>query len=320
MTHPFAKTIDSAVSYLRDRQRETGEFAVYISQTSARMDGELFEVPTPFGATFTIHALQHVDHPDVRAMIDRACKYVVNTMTPTGVWFYMPDPVHAKRWNDLWPDADDTAACAHALLSNGISPPGLANTRSVLLEHRDPRGVFLTWLDHKTRPPGNDIDTVVLSNILLYLGETPDTRPSIDYLNHIIENNAEHNSYWYYLDHLSLYYMLSRAMHSGVTGLQRSRPSVVERTLRHRQGDGGFGSDLQTALAIATLLNCGARAEVGAAVEALVKRQRGDGSWTSEAFYCAQKPPLPGTIVFWLGSAELVTALCIEAIARSAAK
>jgi hypothetical protein len=318
MMHPWAKAIDSAVSYLRDHQRETGEFAVYISQKSARMDGELAEVPTPFGATFTIHALRHVDHPDVRPMIEKACKYLVNTMTPSGLWFYMPDPALAKQWGDLWADADDTACCAHALLSNGISPPTLANNKPILLDHRDSRGLFLTWIDYKTRPPGNDVDTVVLSNVLLYLGDTPETRPAIDYLNQIIESNAEQHSYWYYLDHLTLYYMLTRAMRNGVTRLERSKPFIVERTLRRRERDGGFGSDLQTALAIATLHNCDAQAEVGAAVEALAKRQHGDGSWTSEAFYAAQKPPLPGTFVFWCGSADLVTALCLEALSRSA--
>jgi hypothetical protein len=233
----------------------------------------------------------------------------------------MPNPEEYKRWNDLWPDADDTGTCAHALRTSGISPPELANARNILLEHRDPRGVFYTWLDHKTRPPGNDVDAVVVSNALLWLGQTPETQPSIDHLNKIIADNAEHNASWYYLnEHLTIYYMLTRAMrYGGVTGLERSKPLIVERTLQRRQADGGFGSDLQTALAISVLLNCDARAEVGAAVEALVNRQRADGSWTAHAFYCAQKPPLPGTIVFWIGSAELTTVMCLEAIARSRA-
>ena len=318
MTHPFAKTINSAVSYLRDRQRETGEFTVYTSRQSARMDGELIEIPTPFATTFVIHALRHVDHPDARPMTDKACKYIVNMMTPSGVWFYMSDPEQAKQWGVVWPDADDTGCCAHALLSNGISPPALANNKPILFEHRDPRGLFLTWLDNKTRPWGNDVDTVVLANVLLYLGDTPETRPSLDYLNQIIADGAEQDSYLYYLDHLTLYYMITRAMRSGVTRLERSKPAIVERTLRRRERDGGFGSDLQTALAIATLLNCDARAEVGAAVEALVGRQQPDGSWPSDAFYAAQKLPPPGPFVVWWGSAELTTALCLEAIARSA--
>jgi len=316
MKHPFAKAIDSAVAYLRQRQRDTGEFPVYISQTNPLMAGEIVEVPTPFGATFTIHALQHVDHPDVPAILDRACRYVLASMTKAGVWFYMPQPEVAQKWLDFWADADDTACCAHALLSRGISPPELERGRKILMEHRDDQGRFLTWLDHGTRPPGNDVDAVVNANVLLWLGETPETRPAIDYLNQIIETNAEHHSYWYYLDHLTFYYMLSRAMKSGVSRLEKSKPFIVERTLRRRQSDGGFGTDLQTALAVASLLNCGARSEAASGVEALVERQRDDGSWSLEAFYAAQKPPLPGTFIFWCGSAELTTALCLEGIAR----
>lgn len=316
MTAPFVTVIDKAVALLRTRQRGTGEFATSVSRTSARLDGTLEELATPFDTTFVIECLRHVRHPGVPAILDRACQYLVKAMTPDGVW-YWADPVLLKQWLAHWPDADDSACCSHALLAMGISPPELARNQQLLLGHRDPRGAFLSWLDHGARPQGNDVDTVVNANVLLYLGETPETWPAIEHLNHVIASNAEYHSYWYYLDHLTLYYAMSRAWHAGVTGLAPSRPALIERTLQRRAADGSFGSDLQTALAITTLINCGARSEIGPAVEVLAGRQQPDGGWTAEALYAAQRPPFPGIFIFWCGSVALTTALCLEAIARA---
>lgn len=316
MTAPFAKTIDSAIALIRARQRSTGEFATSVSRTSQRLDGPLEELTTPFDTTFVMDCLRHVHHPEVPAIRDRAAQFLVKAMTPDGVW-YWADPVLLQQWLAHWPDADDTACCSYALRTMGIEPPELARNQQLLLGHRDPRGAFLSWLDHGKRPQGNDVDTVVNANVVLYLGETPETRRAIEHLNHVIASNAEHHSYWYYLDHLTLYYAISRALHAGVSGLEPSRRFLVERTLQRRDPDGSFGGDLQTALAIATLINCGARSEVGPAVEVLASRQHDDGGWTAHALYAAQRPPFPGIFIFWCGSTALTTALCVEAIARA---
>lgn len=304
----LADSIASAVAFLRARQLENGEFAIYTS-TSRNLDDELVYNTTPFVTTFAIHALQEVKHVDVSSMIDKACKLLLSKMEPPGLWRYwhrVPVP----------PDADDTGCCSHALISAGAAPPDLTENRAVLFANRDERGLFHTWLDGDKRPIANDVDSVVNANVVLYLGDIPETRPAIDYLNQIIESNTERQSYWYYLDDLTLYYVMSRALRRGVASLERSKPFMVERTLHRRQSDGSFGSDLQTAMAISILLNCGHSADLGSAVEALVKRQQTDGSWVPEAFYGAPKLPPPGPFVFYFGSAELTTVMCLEAIAR----
>ncbi|WP_437321860.1 hypothetical protein [Sorangium sp. So ce385] len=298
--------IESAVSFLRARQMESGEFAIYTSMNS-RFDDEPAHNSTPFVTTFAIHALQEVTRLDVSSMLDKASKFLLSKMEPPGLWRYwhrVPVP----------PDADDTACCSYALISAGAAPPGLAENRPVLFANRDERGLFHTWLDPK-RPIANDVDCVVNANVLLYLGDTPETRPASDYLNQLVESNTEDSASWYYIPRQTAYYAISRPLRRGVSRLEPSGRLIVERTLRRQVSDGSFGSDLDTAMAISTLLNCGHSSCLDSAVEALVRRQQTDGSWGRDAFYGAPRLPPPGPFVFWFGSAELTTALCLEALA-----
>ncbi|XYI03934.1 prenyltransferase/squalene oxidase repeat-containing protein [Sorangium sp. So ce1128] len=303
----LANTIESAVGFLRAGQMESGEFAIYTSLNS-RLDDELVHNSTPFVTTFAIHALQEVTRPDVSSMLDKACKFLLSKMEPSGLWrYWYRTPLPA--------DADDTACSSHALISAGVAPPKLAENRQVLFANRDQRGLFHTWLDGDRRPIPNDVDGVVNANVVLYLGDIPETRPAIDYLNQLVESNKDEGASWYYIPHQMLHYAMSRLLRRGILGLEPSRPFIVERTLRRKVSDGSFGSDLNTAMSISTLLNCGYSSDLDSAVDALVRRQLPDGSWGREAFYGAPRLPPPGPFAFWYGSAELTTVLCLEAIA-----
>ncbi len=310
----FEGAIDAGVAFLRERQAPNGEIADYFCGDE-RMRGELVYFVSPFPAAFVADALRHVDHPDAGTVVAKARTFLLDTMEGPGLWRYW-----YRDDLPLPPDADVTACAGHALAGLDAPPSALAENRRVLAKYRDDDGLFYTWLDDGGYRGDNDVDSVVNANVILYLGETPETRPAIEFLNQLIEADEEADTYWYYLDDLALYYTMSRALYRGVDGLAKSRAALVERARRRRAGDGSFGSDLQTAMALLTLLNCDHEgpADLAPALEALAGRQRRDGSWACEAFYAGPPPPDPRQA--WFGSAELTTGLCLEALARGRSK
>jgi len=153
----------------------------------------------------------------------------------------------------------------------------------------------------------------VNANVLLYLGERPETSAARDLLVQAINRGMEESTYYYYLDPLALYYMVSRAYVHGARGLERCRDAVLRKTLARRTEDGAFGSTLASALALCTLANFGVPISDGARV--LADAQLPDGSWGDHVFYAGPEPPSPHA--FWWSSPALTAALCIEALSKA---
>jgi hypothetical protein len=249
-------------------------------------------------------------------------------MDPGGLWRYWTRK-NEKRVM-IPPDLDDTACASHLLTSHQV---GIPNNRSLFHDSRDPRGAFYTWLYKadslakwllwcRTRGKAfsytnqlwqwtgkDDVCAVVNANVLLYLGETPQTRRAIDYLLETIRDGREDTEIVFYAHPLSLYYMLSRAYAAGVSALAPARESIRARIAALRHPDGSYGDELLTALAINSLHNLG-ETPAPNSIEALLRSQRQDGSWPRIPMYGG--PPVADTF----GSADLTTALCVEALAR----
>jgi hypothetical protein len=153
------------------------------------------------------------------------------------------------------------------------------------------------------------IDCAVNANAVLYLGESAETRHALDYLLDVVLQRREGTCSHFYLNRLSLYYMLSRACFNGVSALVETREPVTDRIIAMQQSEGSWGNALQTALAVCTLLNFDKPGPyLNRGVEYLLAAQREDGSWTRIPMYHGRSP--------YYGSEELTTALCLEALAR----
>jgi hypothetical protein len=114
----------------------------------------------------------------------------------------------------------------------------------------------------------------------------------------------------YYPSRLALFYVVSRAFENGISCFERSREKIVSDTLGLQKASGSFGSDLETALALNTLLNFGyVGGEVDSGIGYLLKEQSGDGSWGMDCFYTDFGPT-------YYGSRELTTALVVEAMRK----
>jgi hypothetical protein len=287
---------------------------------------------SPFVTSLAIQSLEfarHV-HPGVAGMIERGCRFLLSEMEPGGLWRYWSRK--NARSAIIPPDLDDTACISHALKANGFSVPP---NQYLFLDSRDAKGAFYTWLykpdsyrklllwlrtrgrafSHRREIWGwtrkEDVCAVVNANVLTYLGETPETSRALTYLKEVILQGRENQAIVFYAHKLSLYYALSRAYFCGVSALSDVKSTIVERIMELRLSDDSFGDELLTGMAICSLLNLGqVHTELGRSVEFLLSTQQPDGSWKRIPAYGG--PPLPTTF----GSADLTTAICLEALAR----
>jgi hypothetical protein len=289
------------VDFLAGRQLAHGEFACF-RHPDPSLAGEGVLDSSPFVTTFVLHALELVSHPAKESMRGRAFAFLEAEREPPGVWRYWT----SRQGSVIDHDLDDTACASFALRDRSKQ-----DNLEVILANRHESGLFKTWL----RPPDadNDVDGVVNANVLLYLGERPETTAARDIVTAAINDGREQAASVYYVEPAALYHAVARAHAHGVTGFVRCRDAVADKL-------GGAGEDpLASALSLCALADFAIDrpAERRRRLEALLARQSADGSWPRAAFYAGPEPPAPHAV--WWGSEELTTSLCIAALARSAA-
>jgi hypothetical protein len=230
------------------------------------------------------------------------------------------------------PSLYETSCISHCLKQNGITIP---DNQWLFYESCDSRGAFFTWLYRadslrkwllKQRTHGqafcysawrpvDDVSAAVNASAIRYLGDTPGTRRAIQYLNQIIQEGSEYQGLADSALRFSLYYTLSRAYAEGVKAFAGIEPLLIEGIGKLRQANGSYGDELLTGLAVCTLLNLNVDWEgMKPAIEFLIRTQRRDGSWRRSAEHAGNPNRTP------FGSADLTTAICLEALARHGAE
>ena len=270
-----------------------------------------FERP-PFISAFCVLALESCDEPKARAMCAATRAYLVDTMEYPGLWRY---------YRHLPQDLDSSALCSLVIGNH----PWILLERNVpeILANRDENDRFQTWILADDEPDvvstfRIEADPVVNANVIAYLGDRPETRAALQWLEGlIIEDNLEGTSKWY-PDTASIYYAITRALLRVPSALDPLRPVLADRILGLRDGKGEFGNILQAAQAVSALYNIGSLEGIDAEHQALgfLDSQRGDGSWPELLAFGDQE--LKWGLVGQIGhGSELVTsAFCIEALAR----
>ncbi len=332
-----SRSLRMAVAYLAQSQLPDGEFQTeFCVERHETADGHIIEDlvfdSSPFVTSLVVSSLGFAVHLGlgVEAMMERGCRFLEADMDPGGLWRYW------SRKNDkryiIPPDLDDTACISHLLATRGIAIP---DNRGLFFDSRDSRGRFYTWLYTansarkwllwwRTRGKAfsyddqiwqwtgkDDVCAVVNANVVLYLGESQQTRGAIEYLMRVIREGSEEKEIVFYANAMSLYYMLSRDYYSGIAAFGAVKTVMMERIQALQQPDGSFGDELSTGMAICSLLNMDADCTgLERAAKFLTDTQRPDGSWRRIPMYGG--PPVPTTF----GSADLTTAFCLEALAR----
>ena len=314
-----------AIDFLEENQLDDGELPIY--EESSNFDS------SPFATSLILYSLSFLNNRNyenkVKTIIDKGIQFLVQEMELGGLWRYWSSK--NDKHTMIPPDLDDICCISYVLKMNNIPVP--KNT-DVILDNRNQEELFYTWilprsiksltlnlitfgkaLSHSKKlwqlTKKDDICCVVNANVLLYLGETPQTQKSLEYLIDVVLVGNEEEYSAFYSNKLSFYYMLSRAYFNGVTSLGVVKIPIVTKVLNLQQTDGSFGDELLTALAICTLLNFNhVVPNLEKAIEFLLKTQQVNGSWQRIPMYGGQL----GKNFF--GSEALTTGFCVEALAR----
>lgn len=329
-------SIERGLDFLRQNQLESGEFRVLMSTNELKDDC----VPdsSPFATSLIAYSLGFSKSEKAKSMLDKAMRFFLNEMDGPGVWKYWTK--QHKFNKTIPPDLDDMACVSYVLRQNNIPFP---SNDSLIMLNRNPEGLFYTWLTPRWPMPlslaywrvvfrqwrnpvsnyyfwklneseVNDVDCVVNANVLLYIGNRPETRPVVDYLIEIINRGQESCCDKWHLNRFTFYYVVSRNYRSGVTEFESVRDTIIKKILDAGNPDGSIGANvLETALAICTLLNLSCtESELKGAIKFLVENQLIDGSWPRDVLYYGG----PKRYYGW-GSEELTTGFCLESLIRA---
>ena len=180
--------------------------------------------------------------------------------------------------------------------------------RLVLRQLRTPLRSRAFWTTNDLSP--GDVASVVNANVLLYLGDGPETAGVSDYLHDVLRSDREAESDQWYRSRFSFYYAVSRCAYNGIRSVEPLLDVIAERIIGAAGTDGSIGADaLDAAQAVCALQNCRrSGAEVDSAVEFLLSGQSAEGGWPVAPFYFGRD--------LQFGSEEVTTGFCLEALSR----
>ena len=278
------------------------------------MNPELTGTPrserAPFVAALGCLSLRECPGPRSERLRERTRAYLLSIMEYPGVWRY---------WPSLPPDLDDTAVCSLAV---GEHPwLALGHTLPTVYRKRDRKGRFRTWMAKGDgTSEWDDIDSVVNANVVVWLGDRAQTAGAQRWLGTLLDGRREAGSSRYYPDPMDLYAALSRLgpEPTGVNDAFDGLGAVLAaRILSCRDPSGNFGDEKRTAQALSALDRLQAwpaASEIARSVGYLLETQCDDGSWPSGLVWQGPPPPNPPSVGF--ASEALITAYCMESLAR----
>ena len=308
------RAIERGVAYLESAQLASGELPIEISLTPD-MTGECVREPCVFPTALAARTLSITSAADrVRS---RALDFLEREMHPDGLWRHPSSdkPIHY----DTPLDVDDTSIASVALATAGRQVP---DNRPFLIANRDGRGLFKTWIvrwwPHPlltyrffkyTTAEVSDVDAVVIANVVIYLGDCEETRPSIAHMLEVLRGNNESISTKWYESRFTVWYFFSHA-------LREIAPEAGEMIVPRAEAATPRNA-LELAAAISTLLLWNRTTDV----TPLMAEQLESGAWPRTGFYHMglkeispnEFRPTPP----WWGSEALTTMFAVEALTRA---
>jgi len=333
------RTIDQAIAqgvdYLHQHQFPNGEFCLYLGHEDNLKD--TIPYSNMFSTSLICYSLLKLSHlPKAKEMLDLSGTFLQFQSMRAGTWN------NFTSWAPLFKvcpaDVDNTACASKVLQSLKRDYP---MNRDIMLCNRNSKGLFYTW--YTLRPNTtwnkdywllilrefkypiqsfffwskfecnrNDVDAAVNANVLFYLGLDESTKPIINYMLNIIEQNKEADCDLWYRNPFTIYYFFSRNYKGGITALEPVKKPIIDRILATVQTNGSIGNSiLDTALGIITLINLNYNSMVlTKAINHLLDHQTSYGNWARRAVYYGGPKKLS-----CFGSEELTTGFCLEALA-----
>lgn len=335
-TSALSHSIDRSLTWLSETQTTTGELEAH---ASALDSGPPQWVPDPlkFITALGAVALDDIDDQRARRVVDRAVEFLRREQETMAQWRYWAQS--NQQFDFTPPDADDTACCSLAVATRGLRT---GSNVPLLLGNRDGAGRFYTWLvPHRrsldprrawgmrdeyrsivkqrrdelwttTEAHRDDVDAVVNTNVIRYLGPRRAPASAVEWVVSIINEGLEDNCDAWHRNRFTLYAAIADAHLRGVNGFQRVAEPITERIRERLNGDGSVGSQLDSALALLALQGFDRDEEARVALaNSLIAGQADDGSWQRSIFYYGG----PNEVFGWASEA-LTTAWATQALDR----
>lgn len=338
----IALCVDKGIRYLHEHQLHNGEFYSYMAP-----DPEMKEwcIPENNISAFQIGECllslkTRFTNAHLEEVLEKIRSFLDFNQQWGSVWNYY---TRFHTLYELMPfDIDDTVcASAFMLKMGGFQPHNIP----LILSNRNKEGLFYTWFllrknvlygskyyfwacakelknpiktflfFKKFNMARSNVGVAVNANVLYYLGDIPEMKPVIAYLNRTIMEEKERKNDRYYHNPLVIYYVVSRNYHKGIKDLEPSKPLIVERVLAMAKPDGRIGdAALETAMAVSILLNFSCDLPQIKAASAYIRTaQMANGAWPRHIIWVSGGKADVG----W-GSEELTTAFCLEALGKFA--
>jgi hypothetical protein len=236
---------------------------------------------------------------------------------------YIIDFLSTQRENDeIWrfygksqqfppPDFDDTCCVLAALVENDVKIE--TTIWQLLSEYRSESGLYYTWLDNNlNRETFNHTDGAVNVNILFFAGiNGRKIKEIIKYANLFSAVKEFYKMSVYSVSDYSIIYMTTRAFKDGkINELKPAVDSITDFLLKKQLNDGSWGNNLDTVLALCSLVNSGYSGDaVLKALRHLFEFQNKFGQLNSCAFFKDFSPK-------YFGSAYLTSAIFLESLIK----
>jgi hypothetical protein len=343
--------VAKGLKFLRDKQLSDGGFACLFSQSENctadaleefiqgnKKSNAVVETHSVFPASLIGHSLFVLkENQDAQNILDRIADFLVSNRNAFGIWRHY---TRAHQFGHLIPnDLDNSAMASHLLKNLGVGTP---DNRSLFLSNRAPDGHFYTWITFRLKwnsntkywksllrefrhPIGqyffwkymscskNDVDAVVNSNVLNYLGVSEETKPVFNLIREVLEKGKEETCDKWYGRPILVYYFFSKNMCSETINLNSLKSILRDKILANLNEDGSFfTSVLDTSLAIIALENLGCFDDIPPlSVKFLLDSQKNTGSWDKWSIYYGNPDR---TAAF--GGEEITTGYALEALFR----
>jgi len=293
--------IENGISILSSRQQENGEFTSVSCRTPDRKQCSVHK-GSVFIPTFILYSLNFVkNNANAHKIIRKGTGFIRSEKGNGDLWRFWGDRIDY--------DLDDTS-CSSFILE--LSGETLSNKKTIY-SNRDQDGLFKTWIRNSQK---NDVDSVVNSNVLLYLGENEMTAPACNALVDAVMKNKETSMSYYYPEIAVFYYTLSRAyFEKQLKCVEKGIPPIVKKVEKMLNDKNAENDIMIKVMLLNTLLNFNRFSDLmDISAEILLKTDLNDLFLAKKPFFVAGEPPDKPS--FYYFSNETTIALSIEFLSR----
>ncbi len=290
--------ITAGLTFLLERQHFSGGFDVQLGPHRDLRNSQ--HLPCVFETAYLANILHGLNaRSDAEQIVKNARKFLLAERESSGTWRYF-------LRGSLIPEEVDTIACALMVLEPDPQDDVVIKK---ILRNREVENGVLTWLLDPQQSPSvrNGVDISVNANVytLLKLRSIEDEGIR-NCLMEALSSRAYRQGSTYYPSPFFFLYAMAKIPGECNQWTMECLHQEVQDTLKHHPPQ----DLLEVAQACITLsLTKGKSPQVKPLLDRILVEQQTDGGWAAVSMCWGLNPQR-----FWLGSREMVTAFCIEAI------